>query len=334
MNDRSTREQLDGFVDDLERSLDYDMGETFDCDNILLGGMGGSGVTSDFVGDCCLTESRIPVILMKFPNVPAWAGPRTLVVISSYSGNTAETIEMYEQARARGCTIIAVTSGGALKGLSERDGGRLVLLPRGMHPRHAIGFMIGYTLAVVRAAGGPDLSDRIRAIVPGLHGYRDTNAIPEGCLARTIAEELIGHVPVICSDISMQSVAFRWKTQVNENSKYVAFSEKSPEFVTQCMGSWVEGAHDDYVVIMLVGHEGGDRLEVAADTLRSRGVHVRTIRFGGGTVLEDMFRAIVLGDYISMYMAELRGIDAAEVRPVMQLKELLGQPAPDTDPSE
>ncbi len=334
MNDRSTRDQLDGFVDDLERSLDYSMDETFDCDNILLGGMGGSGVTSDLVGDCCLAESKIPVVLVKFPNIPAWAGPRTLAIISSYSGNTAETIEMYEQARARGCTIIAVTSGGRLKELAEADGGRLALLPRGMHPRHAIGFMIGYTLAVVRAAGGPDMSDRIRGIIPGLHGFRDTAAVPDDCLARTIAAELIGHVPVICSDISMQSVAFRWKTQVNENSKYVAFSEKSPEFILQGMAPWVGEGQDDYVVVMLIGHEGGDRLEAAAEILRSRGVHVRTIRFGGDSVIEDMFRAIVLGDYISMYMAELRGIDAAEVRPVMQLKELLGQPVPGKGPSE
>ncbi len=331
MSDISTRDQLDGFVADLARSLDFDMGTTFDCDNIILCGMGGSGVTSDFVGDCCLSESKKPVMLIKFPDLPAWVGPRTLAVVSSYSGNTVETVEMYEQAKARDCTIIAVTSGGTLKDLAERDGGRLVLLPKGMHPRHAIGYMIGYTLAVLRSAGGPDLSEKIRNIIPGLHAFRDSEAVRDGSLAHQVAAELIDCVPVICSDISMQSVAFRWKTQVNENSKYVAFSEKSPEFVLKGMEAWGRGSQDDYVIVMLIGHEGGERMESAAEELRSRGIRVRTIRFGGDSVLEDMFRAIVLGDYISMYMADLRGIDAAEVRPVMQLKELLGQPIPDKD---
>ena len=154
--------QLFNFVDDLEASLGFDPGSRYDCDNIILCGVGGSAVSSDFATDCCLVDSVKPIRLIKYPDLPSWASDRTLAVISSYSGNTAETLEMYRQAKSKGCAVVAITSGGALKEEAVRGGDELVMLPEGMHPRHAIGYMIGYTLAVIHAAGGPDLSDAIR----------------------------------------------------------------------------------------------------------------------------------------------------------------------------
>ena len=121
MSGISTRDQLFHFTDDLEASLDYDPGETFDCDNIILCGVGGSAVSGDFAADCCFTESLVPIRLSKYPDLPSWVGPRTLAVVSSYSGNTAETMEMYRQAKTRGSTVVAVTSGVAGLLLSAQE---------------------------------------------------------------------------------------------------------------------------------------------------------------------------------------------------------------------
>ena len=324
----STRDQLFHFTDDLEASLDYDPGETFDCDNIILCGVGGSAVSGDFAADCCFTESVKPIRLSKYPDLPRWVGSRTLAIVSSYSGNTVETMEMYRQAKERGCIVVAVTSGGLLRVAAEGAGDKLVLLPEGMHPRHAIGFMIGYTLAVIHAAGGPDLSGRIKEFSPALKLFRDEVALPSGCLARQLAADLAGKVPVICSDSSMRSVAFRWKTQINENSKFVAFCDSVPSFNRGSLATWCETIRDNYLLILLVGTDDSmcnntSYLEAAASTLRESEAPVKVIRLGGDSTLENMFRAIILGDYMSIYMAERRGIDAAEVRPVMQMKAKL-----------
>ena len=325
MSGISTKDQLFHFVDDLESSLDYNPQTIFDCDNIILCGVGGSAVSGDFAADCCFTESVKPIRLSKYPDLPRWVGSRTLAIVSSYSGNTAETMEMYRQAKARGSTVVAVTSGGLLKAAAEESGDMLVLLPEGMHPRHAIGFMIGYTLAVIHSAGGPDLSSRIRAFIPSLRKFRDDQALPRSGMAWRLAENLSGKVPVICSDSSMRSVAFRWKTQINENSKRVAFCDYAPAFNAGGLKTWATTSRDNYMLILLIGSDdemcsSTSYLEEASATLAESESPSQVIRLGGESTLENMFRAIILGDYMSIYMAEMRGIDAAEVRPVMQMK--------------
>lgn len=321
-------EQLYHFVDDLESSLRFDLGMTFDCDDILLCGVGGSAVSGDISADCCYTSSKKRIHLVKYPELPGWAGPRTLAVVSSYSGNTVETLKMYEQAMARNCQIVTITSGGELGALAKHNGDCVVPLPQDMQPRHAIGFMIGYTLAVIRAAGGPDISEELESIIPKLRKYRDDISGMEDNLAKDLASAYLGKVPIICSDCSMKSVSFRWKTQINENSKFVAFCESLPGTFMHSIEN--DLSHDNCIITMLIGCddcmcEGTDLLEKAADMLEMSSKPHRIVRLGGSSTLENMFKAIILGDYVSVYMAQARGIDAAEVKPVMQLKYKLAQ---------
>ena len=322
---QSTAEQLFHFIDDLEISLSYNPGRRFECDNIVLCGVGGSAVSGYFAADCCFKESSKPIRLIRYPSLPSWVGARTLAVISSYSGNTAETMEMYREAKDRGCQVSVVTSGGRLRAAAESAGDHLALLPEGMHPRHAIGFMIGYTLAVLRAAGCPDFSERIGSFIPSLREFRDRVAADDG-QARALARRFRGKVPVICADSSMASVAFRWKTQINENSKFVAFCESAPLFNAHAMKGWAAGVPDDYVLVLLNsagGSAAANDLGKAFSSLGGEDKGILMIGLAGESDLENMFRAIILGDYISMYMAEDRGIDPAEVRPVMQMKAKL-----------
>ena len=330
MKEVSVEEQLRGFLDDLEESLHYDSGKTFDCDNILLCGVGGSAVSGDFASDCCFIESVKPIRLMKYPDVPNWVGPRTLAIVSSYSGNTAETVEMYRQVTERGCTVVVITSGGMLGDLASANGDHIMTLPEGMQPRHAIGFMIGYTLETIRMAGGPDLRDRITGAMPSLRQYRQAISEGDGCLAKEIAGFLMGNVPVICSDASMRSVAFRWKTQINENSKFVAFCDYAPMFNEHSLDSWVRTDRSNYALLVLIGcnddmSDGTPYLEDIVSRMEGSSAKCRAVRLGGSSTLENMFRAIILGDYVSINMARMRGIDPAEVRPVMQLKAKLAQ---------
>ena len=333
MTDIPLNEQLHGFIDDLERTLDHH-GEPIDCDAVVLCGVGGSAVSGDVAADCYRMISPVPLYTVKNPDIPNWAGSRTLAIVSSYSGNTAETLEMYRQAKEKGCTVVALTSGGRLKDLATLNGDRVMLLPPSMQPRHAIGYMIGYTLAIIRDAGASDISEEIRAFLPDLREWRDREAIPDGCLARRIAESFRDKVPVVCSGPSMRSVAFRWKTQINENSKRVAFFDAVPEFDSCDLAAWASSHRDNYVLILLMGcDEGRDLMEMFDKELESAGSSHLAVRLGGSSPLEDLFRAIILGDYVSMYMALSRGIDPAEVRPVMQMKAKLSQRWPIDGPT-
>lgn len=313
--------QLYHFVDDLEKSLSKKIKLDIDCDKIILCGVGGSAVSGDFVADCCYEGSKVPIRLVRYPYLPEWTDSRTLAVVSSYSGNTVETLEMYNQAKARGCRIVVITSGGILMDAAIAAGDDTMRLPVGMHPRHAIGYMIGYTLAVIRCAGGPDLSDRIKDFIPALRDYRDTVSSENG-QAMKIAKDIIGTVPVMCSDSYMRSVAFRWKTQINENSKFVAFCESEPEFRGN-IDAWSQDPHEECTVIVLRGNIP-DVVALDEDVLSMHGDQkIIVIHIDGATPLESMFRAIILGDYVSVCMAKIRGIDAAEVKPVIQLKAKL-----------
>ena len=138
MTEKTVREQLHDFPDDLREALTWDPGE-FDCDAVLLCGMGGSAISGAIAADMYMEKSRIPLVTVKNFTIPAWAGPKTLSIVSSYSGNTIETLRMYEASLKAGCRIVAVTAGGKLKSLCERDGVMLRLLPENMQPRPMCG---------------------------------------------------------------------------------------------------------------------------------------------------------------------------------------------------
>jgi glucose/mannose-6-phosphate isomerase len=324
----STMSQLRSFVDDLDVALSLKIENEIECKNIILCGMGGSAISGDVVADCCYSKSKKYIRVIKYPVLPEWVDSDTLAIVSSYSGNTKETLDMYDNASKVGCKIVVVTSGGTLNELAEKNGDTLIRLPSGMHPRHAIGFMIGYSLMILKSAGCADLESDIREILPGLREYRKTMDIKnENGIAWKMAELYLDKVPIICSDASIKSVIFRWKTQINENAKRVAFCSSISE-MAHCLNPWLTSKHSNYSFTILQGvvdspHGIVDITSKTLKTLDEYKVEYSLIQLGGRNTLDTMFRAIILGDYISVYMAEMRGIDPATVIPIIQLKEKL-----------
>lgn len=317
-----TSEQLYHFVDDLEKTLSFSFEIEGEFDDILLCGMGGSAISSDIVSDLCFEHSRIPIRVSKYSEIPRWAGPRTLVICSTYSGNTQESVAAYEGAVAAGCKVIAITAGGLLMDLAERDGTCIIPMPTDMHPRHSIGYMIGYTLAVVQAVSGCDITDSIRECIQSLREYRDEIMPKKTGKAWRMAESLVGRVPLMLSDMSLRSVAFRWKTQFNENAKYIAFTNQSHEFNSCALDVWSADECSNGYLVVLSGSDSPELEDVMA-RMDERGCQYHVERFDGRSVVENKFMALILGDYISMYMAEIQGIDSGPVPPISRLKELL-----------
>ncbi len=321
-----TSKQLHDFVDDLEKSLKYEYPERIDCDNIILCGMGGSAISGNIVADYCLKSSNKPIVPVMNACLPNWVDERSLVIISSYSGNTLESLEVYKQSLSVNCKKVIITSGGHLKKIAEKNGDSLIIMPDNLHPRHSIGYMIGYILGVVRAATNMGCPHDILESINVLRSYRDGLEDKDG-QASKIAKQFIGHIPVICSYNNIQSIVFRWKTQFNENSKYVAFCTTMSEFVYSDLKGWVNGQRSNYSLLIIVD----DEKEIEVDSyvckligyLKDHKVEYSLLSLGGHSSTENMFRALMLGDYISMYMAEIQKIDPSEVPPISSLKNKL-----------
>jgi len=321
------RKQLHDFIDDLEKCLKYRFDENIDCDGIVLSGMGGSAISGNVVADYCLQRSDKPVVSIMNTSLPNWVNEKTLVIISSYSGNTLETLESYKQAMAVGCKKVVITSGGILKKLAEKNNDLLILLPDNLHPRHSIGYMIGYIFGVIRSSGLLGCPDDILSVIESLSKYRECLEDKESGPAVNLARQYIKYIPVICSYSSIQSIIFRWKTQFNENSKYVAFCTTISEFVYSDLKGWINNSRPNYALTVIVDREESIKNDIYLSKLisylRDHNVPYRLIPLGGKTPAENMLRALMLGDYISMYMAEIQGIDPSGVPPITLLKEKL-----------
>lgn len=316
---QTTEEQLYHFVDDLEKSLSYEMNLGRTYENVIMCGMGGSAISADIVYDLCFADSDIPLKVLKYPVMPKWSDSDTLAICSSYSGNTQETIAAYLQAKSLGCKTVVITSGGNLKRMAEENSDTLVLMPENMHPRHSIGFMIGYTLAAIIAAGGPDIRYRLTECIPSLKKYRDEIKEKYTGTAWKLAESFVGNLPIMLSDASLKSIALRWKTQINENAKCVAFTNQSQEFNGCATGAWNKCCADNRQLVVLCESKDAE-INRDANALEKDGCKYRMLCFDGISVTDNMFRALILGDYISMYMAEIRGINSGTVPPIDRLK--------------
>ena len=321
------RKQLHDFIDDLERCLEYEFKEKIDCDSIVLSGMGGSAISGNVVADYCLQCSDKPVVPIMNASLPNWVNKRTLVIISSYSGNTLETLESYKQAQSIGCKKVVITSVGILKKLAEKNNDPLILLPDNLHPRHSIGYMIGYIFGVISSSSSIAHPDDLLDVMESLRRYRDGLEDKDDSLAMQLAKKYIGNIPVICSYSSIQSIIFRWKTQFNENSKYVAFCTTTSEFVYSDLKGWINNRRPNYSLTLIVDNEKCIKkdlyLSKLVSYLKDHDVPYQLVALGGETPTENMLRALMLGDYVSMYMAEIQGIDPSGVPPIASLKQKL-----------
>lgn len=321
MKELTAFEQLHGFLDDLESSLDIPLPD-FDCDNIVLCGMGGSAISGSVTADIFNAHSKIYIHTLRNPIIPEWMNERTLAVISSYSGNTLETIRMYERARSQGCKLMVITAGGKLKEMAERDGVLLMTIKNGMDPRHSIGFMIGY-LACIMKHTGTDLTDEFKRTIPELKRYRD-ELEKEDSRALELSSSLKDKVTMLLFDGGMKSVALRWKSELTENGKYIAMTKPLSDLseLNDCNDFARNGLH---AVIFARDVTEGSFADRAMQLLDSKAIGYDVLKAPSDSTIYNILSMMMLGDYTSVRMADDRGADPRDVWPIMKLKKLLGE---------
>lgn len=296
---------------------------------LVVCGMGGSAIGADLVF-AALPRLAVPAVVVRGYRPPEWVGPETLVVIVSYSGQTAEALACAAHARARGCAPVCVTSGGSLGVLAERDGLPLVTVPGGGQPRAAVGSLSMSLLAVLEAAGlCHDHSGDVEAAAAQLEA--DAALLGPGSEeglnpAKSLARRLHERLAVVYGAGVTVPVARRWKGQINENAKAPAFFNELPELDHNELVGWtsLRSVAESAVAVFLYDPEGDERLtrrvELTAREYEALGVLTELVAARGPSRLARLFSLVQLGDYVSCYLAVLYGVDPTPVDAIQALK--------------
>ena len=323
--------EVDNFVDGLFKAAKTRLRMPTDFNTMCICGMGGSGFSGDIIADVLPELWNIPVKVVKSTSIPNWVNEKTMVVVSSYSGNTKETLMMYDQAMKRGCKIVAITSGGELRNKCMRDGNKLIEVPTNIQPRSSIGYTIGYLANIVETVGGPKMKSDLLRSISALRKYRGKVWMrnPE-TPAKRIAERIYGKVPAIYAPVSLSTAALRWKNQMNENSKIIAFSGTIPELNHNEIVGWSNMTTPSSCIPVIIYEDGlpyADTLMMteSIEKMRSSGLDPEMVKIDGRTELERSLKAIMLGDYVSLFLARMNGVDPEDVGQIKNFKQRVAE---------
>lgn len=304
-------------------------------ENIVCTGLGGSAIGADIVRSYILDSARAPLVVNRGYLLPAFVGARSLVIVSSYSGDTEETISAYKDARRRGAAIVAITSGGSLRRMAESDGFPVLVIPGGLPPRAALGYS-SITLLITLAKAGivKDQSVPIDEAIEVMGRLQDEEigfGVPQNNnAAKKIAARLANRFPVIYgAQDRIDAVVTRWRGQLAENAKTLGSSHLFPEMNHNEIVGWDHPAailKDCEVVIL---RDGGDhprvarRMDITEKLLRSRCAGITEVRSSGRGLLARIFSLVYTGDYVSFYLAMLNRCDPTPVERIAYLKKQL-----------
>jgi glucose/mannose-6-phosphate isomerase len=309
------------------------LGDLDSPSGLVVAGMGGSAIGGSLavaaLGD---TASR-PILSARAYGLPPWTTPDTTVLCSSYSGNTEETLAAYEAAGALGAKRVVATSGGKLAELARADGVPVIPVAGGLQPRAAVAYMTVAVLEVAaRCGAGPRMASDIDVAAEHLEELVIAwgPEAPEDSQAKTLARELHGTIPVIAGAGSTTPIAYRWKTQINENAKMPAFQHELPELDHNELVGWTGAAElGPFSAVFLEDADThprvADRVELTEALVRDVGVSTHRVSSLGQTSFERVFSLVLLGDLVSVYLAVLRGVDPGPVDLIDRLKEQLAQ---------
>ncbi|MDP2363928.1 MAG: bifunctional phosphoglucose/phosphomannose isomerase, partial [Ignavibacteria bacterium] len=298
--------------------------------NIVISGLGGSAISADLIKNFLADELTIPLFVNRSYNLPKFAGNNTLFIASSYSGNTEETISALQKAIKLKCKIIAITTGGELEAISNKENIPCIKVQKGFQPRYSLGLSFFTLLKVLQEI---KLIDDQSLIVEKIKSNWKNNGMAfskEGNAAYTIAESLLGFIPVIYSVAdSTSAVGYRLKCQLNENSKLHAFHNEVPEMNHNEIIGW-ESYHEKifHSKIIIIQDENyhpqiKKRFEILKDIFAKTGVETLTLKSNEELFKVRLLDLIYLGDWISYYVGVLRGYDPSEIDNIYTLKDRL-----------
>lgn len=322
---------IENFAEQIEEAIaigkDFKFsGEKKSFNSVVICGLGGSGIGGTFVKDYTYGSLSIPLDTVKGYFLPAHVNEDTLVIVSSYSGNTEETVQCFKEALERGATICGVTSNGKIKELCQSEGLDCILIPGGNPPRGCFGYSFTQLLYILNYYDLIDGSfeNELRTSVQLLNDEKASIKKE----AKVLADNVFDKIPVLYSADSIESVTVRWRQQINENGKQLCWHHVVPEMNHNELVGWRE-ENDKLAVIFLRNDNDyaklAKRMDLNKVVYQKYTPNVFEVWSKGNSFLERGFYLINLGDWLSLYLSQLRGFDVTEVKVIDELKANLAK---------
>lgn len=304
-------------------------------DAIVITGLGGSAIGGDLLRSYLAEELKVPLLINRHYYLPEFVNERTMVVISSYSGNTEETIASHLDAKKRKAKVLCISSDGETAMLAGKFKQPLITIPKGFPPRMALGYSFFPILIALQKMKfikpkNADIKETIALIKKKSKVFSTIN---EKNLAIQLAKQLYMKLPIIYSAADrFDIVNLRWRGQIAENAKQLAFGHVLPEMNHNELVGWKvlrRTMEEDLVVVFLRDKEDHERvkirMEVTKGIINQYASKVIEVHSEGISLLARMFSLIYLGDWTSYYLAILNGVDPTPVKVIDYLKNELGK---------
>lgn len=299
--------------------------------NIILAGMGGSALGAEIFTSW--PKTTLPFEIVRNYDLPAYAGKDTLFIASSYSGNTEETLSVLSQAEAKGCTVAVISAGGELEKIATSKNYPFLKVPGGLQPRMAVFYNFAALIKLFTLYGLTNSGKLAELHKAGdWLGRQSENLLPDTPAsknqAKQIAQELMGNSVVIYSGPKLYPAAYKWKINLNENAKNIAWCNQYPEFNHNEFIGWTSHPVDKpYKIIELRSNlehaRVQERFAISEKLLSGKRPHPEIINVEGENELEQLLWSIQLGDFVSVYLALLNGLNPTPVDLIERLKSEL-----------
>jgi glucose/mannose-6-phosphate isomerase len=289
--------------------------------NVVIAGLGGSGIGGSIVSELAFSSCPVPVVVTKGYFIPEFTGNTTLVIVSSYSGNTEETVACMKQAFDKKAIVCCITSGGEIAEFAKANKFPFIVIPGGMPPRSCLGYSLTQ-LVKIMVHYGLLPEEELNAIQKSAQLIsKEQKSIVQS--ARNLAGSILGKTPVIYCTTAYEGVAIRMRQQLNENSKILCWHHVIPEMNHNELVGWA-GGNEEIAVLFL--HDQHDyernlyRMELNRQIISKYTPHIFDIIAKGDSLLAKYIYFIHFGDWLSVELASLRGVDAVEVNVINFLK--------------
>jgi glucose/mannose-6-phosphate isomerase len=304
----------------------------FKIDNVIITGMGASGISGDIIASLFRDKIDVPIYINKEYDLPKWARKDTLTLFYSYSGNTEETISAFKIASQKKCRAICVSSGGKLKELAEKRNISFISIPSGYQPRAAIAYSLFTLLVLMKRIGliKYDIDseiDETKDILKDLIRNNNKSIPTENNLSKQIAERIKGTIPQIYGWGIYSSIATRWRQQFNENSKIISRDDTVPESTHNDIVGWSSNQDISKKFSCIIFRDKNfetlqmsTKLNFLTKLFENTSANIIEVNTIGKKRLAKILYLLCLGDFVSCYLAILRETDPTPIDIINDLK--------------
>ena len=304
-----------------------------EIDRVVIGGMGGSAIAGDLAADLAAVHPTVPILVVRDRDFPFVVGESTLFIACSYSGNTEETLSLFDRAINSQTKVLAICGGGTLADKARYEGVPLLTIEIATEPRSAVGYNLMLLLGVLWRLGLSSIAEEdvirdVESLSSRVSNLREDVSVEDNP-AKKLALDLQDKLILIYGSGVFSALARRWKTQFNENAKTWAFYESIPEALHNSVEAYASPSlAPDRMIGLLLQPNISDRSHTrhhraVSDLLARNNISHRILPGEKGPSLAQLLGMLLLGDYVSYYLALLRGVDPSPNPSITVAKELL-----------